>query len=490
MRHKNNLLFLQVGLTNRNETPPTKSSKDLPSTSTSDQLQNNNQNQVYTLGLSNGLKHLSKTENIPAGNPGQKSSNLSVFRIYPLSRSEEKGTQTLSKETTVCHKSVQCEIWSTNPTTYIHLQGNTSEDVGCCENTITNVHINTVPDKDKNTVEDGKENEDTETLTGPEKNAETRIDLSDIGSFEIQGNKKSTGYFAAKNQTNADVLDVKNDIALPTSQDKDKETFTKQSILTDDIRSLGRQNIERATLKEGVTSLANQDQNTEIVSKENTLRGTMASLIGQKKNTESYQSQNSVETCESNVEVETSKNQVSTQPPFNVSTSCLDNTIAQNDTALQKIGNDPMRKASEQVIRTVGYSVENVIPNTLLLLAENTEKGITTPERKVKAVSPTEKSTMITIGQTDKTAKVCDKPDQTSITDKTTESFSTPSHDSIADKNSNSKTYKSTALPGERHEITIPKDKTNEITMPCGETDKTTKHDGETDIVQQTRHHS
>ena len=266
-------------------------------------------------------------------------------------------------------------------------------------------------------------------------------------------------YFAAKNQTNADVLDVKNDIALPTSQDKDKETFTKQSILTDDIRYLGRQNIERTTLQEGVTSLANQDQNMEIVSKENTLRGTMASLIGKKKNTESYQSQNSVETCESNVEVETSKNQVLPQPPFNVSTSCLDNTIAQNDTALQKIGNDPMRKASEQVIRTVGYSVENVIPNTLLLLAENTEKGITTPE--VKAVSPTEKSTMIAISQTDKTTKVCDEPDQTGITDTTTESFSTPSHDSIADKNTNSKTYKSTALPGERHQITIPKGETN-----------------------------
>ena len=406
MRYKNNLLFLQVGLTNRNETPPTKSSNDLPSTSTSDQLQNNNQNQVYTLGLSNGLKRLSKTENIPAGNPDQKSSNLSVFRIYPLSRSEEKGTQTLSKETTVCHKSVQCEIWSTNPTTYIHLQGNTSEDVGCCENTITDVHINTVPDKDKNTVEDGKEKEDTETLIGPEKNAEKRINLSNIGSFEIQGNKKSTGYFAAKNQTNADILDVKNDIALPTSQDKDKETFTKQSILTDDIRYLGRQNIERTTLQEGVTSLANQDQNMEIVSKENTLRGTMASLIGQKKNTESYQSQNSVETCQSNVEVETSKNQVSTQPPFNVSTSCLDNTIAQNDTALQKIGNDPMRKASEQVIRTIGYSVENVIPNTPLILAENTGKGITTPDRKVKAVSPTEKTTIIAISQTDKTTKV------------------------------------------------------------------------------------
>ena len=445
---------------------------------------------MYTLGLSNGLKHLSKTENIPAGNPGQKSSNLSVFRIYPLSRSEEKGTQTLSKKTTVCHKSVLCEIWSTNPTTYTHLQGNTSEDAGCYENTITDVHINTVPDKDKNTVEDGKEKADTETLIDPEENAETRINVGDIGSFEIQDNKKSIGYFAAKNQTNADTSDVKNDIALPTSQDKDKETFTKQSILTDDIRSLGRQNIKRTTLKEGVTSLANQDQNMEIASKENTLRGTMASLIGQKKNTESYQSQNSVETCESNVEVETSKNQVSTQPPFNVSTSCLDNTIAQNDTALQKIGNDPMRKASEQVIRTVGYSVENVIPNTLILLAENTEKGITTPERKVKAVSPTEKTTMIAISQTDKTTKVCDKPNQTGITDKTTESFSTPSHDSIADKNTNSKTYKSTALPGERHQITIPKDETNEITMPCGETDKTTKHDGETDIVHQTTHHS
>ena len=195
---------------------------------------------MYTLGTSNGLKHLSKTENIPERNFGQKRSNLSVFRIYPLSRSQEKETQTLLKETLLCHKSVQCEIWSTNPTTCTHLQqghmGEVAEAV-CFEETIKDENTNTDSDEDKITIEDGKEREDAKSPTDPEENAETCISLSDAGSLEIKDIKESTGYSTVQNQNNAHILDATNDITSVIGQDKDKETFFKQSIPKDDTES-------------------------------------------------------------------------------------------------------------------------------------------------------------------------------------------------------------------------------------------------------------
>ena len=112
----------------------------MSSTSTSEELQANTLNQVYTLGLSNGLKHLSKITHQPARQPDQNASNVSVFRIYPLNRSKEKSTQTMevvTREVTVNDKSVQCEIWGTNPS--IRTKGNLSEDKRSITNSIQNI---------------------------------------------------------------------------------------------------------------------------------------------------------------------------------------------------------------------------------------------------------------------------------------------------------------------------------------------------------------
>ncbi|XP_028398078.1 uncharacterized protein LOC114521744 [Dendronephthya gigantea] len=105
------------------------SSQDLPSTSTLKHLQNNIQKQIYTLGVTDGLKHLSKSKDIPVGNTDQEESNLTVFRIYPLNKSKEKSTQTFlvdSTKPTVIHKAIQCEIWTSNTLNYP--EGNSCED--------------------------------------------------------------------------------------------------------------------------------------------------------------------------------------------------------------------------------------------------------------------------------------------------------------------------------------------------------------------------
>ena len=97
------------------------------------QPQNNSQNQVYTLGFSKALKHISKAKETAAAKSDQNDSNVSVFRIYPLSRLDEKGTQTLQLENTRAptnHKSVQCEIWSTNSFSNCK-DGNLGEDKEC-----------------------------------------------------------------------------------------------------------------------------------------------------------------------------------------------------------------------------------------------------------------------------------------------------------------------------------------------------------------------
>ena len=86
------------------------SSQELPSSSTSEQLANS-QSKVYTLGLSHGLQKRTK-EPAPRSQDHERS-DLSVFRIYPLSRSQDKGTQTDHNKTEaplVYHKSVQCQI--------------------------------------------------------------------------------------------------------------------------------------------------------------------------------------------------------------------------------------------------------------------------------------------------------------------------------------------------------------------------------------------
>ena len=216
-------------------------------------------------------------------------------------------------------------------------QGHTGEvaEAVHCEETIKDENTNTDSDEHKITVEDGKEREDAKSLTDPEENAETCISLSDAGSLETKDIKESTGYSTVQNQNSADILDATNDITSVIGQDKDKEKFSKQIIPKDETESsLDCQIAKRNILKEDVTSPTNQDQNREIVSKENTSSDKMGSLFVKDQCTEPHLVQNCVEICQSNVEVEASKAQVSNQPQLDVPTNCLNNTTVQNDTAL------------------------------------------------------------------------------------------------------------------------------------------------------------
>ena len=102
--------FFKVEETATSETKTSSSSQELPSSSTSEQLANSQSN-VYTLGFSHGLQKRTK-EPAPRSQDHERS-DLSVFRIYPLSRSQDKGTQTDHNKTEaplVYHKSVQCQI--------------------------------------------------------------------------------------------------------------------------------------------------------------------------------------------------------------------------------------------------------------------------------------------------------------------------------------------------------------------------------------------
>ena len=216
----------------------------MPHTSTSEQLQHDRQKQVYTLGLSNGLKHLSKTKEVPTRNPDQKGSNLSVFRIYPLSRSEEKGTQTLPVEntgTTVTHQSVQCEIWSTNPLTFT--KGNMTE--GSITHEIRDSKTGTLMKatrQDTNTEmhsglpditagADCEENDlKSNILPDQDKNTKTRPGLS-VVSCETNNDVKTSNYRVPSPpisdiQTNClDKTIVKNDTVHPeTTKDTERKT--------------------------------------------------------------------------------------------------------------------------------------------------------------------------------------------------------------------------------------------------------------------------
>ena len=193
-----------------------------------------------------------------------------------------------------------------------------------------------------------------------------------------------------------------------------------------------------------MTSPTNQDQNTEIVSKESISRDKMESLIGKDQCTEPHLVQNYVEICQSNVEVKPTKVQVSNQPQLDVRTNCLINTTVQNDTALQEIEKDPTKKPSEHVLQPVDcsqYSVEMVIPDESF--TKSTEKGDVPSESKVKEVSYCyADTTTMPIGHTNAAGS---ESDPNGVTDKATK---TPN------QISNIKTNESPKPFGERHQMT------------------------------------
>jgi hypothetical protein len=113
--------------------------------------------------------------------------------------------------------------------------------------------------------------------------------------------------------------------------------------------------------------------NTSADCEQNVLKGD------QDKNTKTRLSHNSElpgEICETNADVKPSNSRVPTPPILDIPTNCLDNTIVRNDPAFLETTKEPERKRSNQLLQPVGYSAENIIPDTPLILTENTDTVI------------------------------------------------------------------------------------------------------------------
>ena len=310
---------------------------------------------------------MSKPKELAAGNSDQNGSNaLTLFRIYPLSRSDEKGIQTSPVESTrtpVSHKSVQCEIWHTNPSTC--KENNSDEERTVDKNTKIGTTV-------KDTVED-----------------------------------KTTGTHSNSHS-------------------------------------------------------GHTDSNTAADCEQHVLKGYM--LTDEDKQTKSHLIHNSGLTVTENDQFKTSNHIESTSSRLEIHTNCSNNIIGKDEkTVKPQITKESEKKANNQIIQPVGYPTENIIPDTPLILTQNTDEAINDNEFNGRVdnqtLSHSGKSTIGTV-QTHDATTFYGEPGQNTNLDET---------------------ERSTTLHGEKEKSTIPNVQTDKTSIHQGETnEKTTPDDYKT----------
>ena len=351
--------------TDQKDTSKVPISQELTRTSTSELLQNNIQKQTYTLGATDGLKHLSRTKDIPVRNPDQTETNLTVFRIYPLNKSKEKSTQTLlvdRNKPTIIHKAIQCDIWTSNSLNYP--KGASYED----RKPTTNAAMDS--------------NDSGHPNTNIKSDTKEHILKSEMGSLVDQDVKKETN--------------LKSYIASPEHQGKSTNIESrKDSRLSD---KTGR-NIKSSTiLKLDVISLNGQDTGEEKDPQKNvpgeTTSTTPQDTLGDKElhtvQNKTIEIVSQLESdyktptdCESIVGIKKSSNRVPIPPLLEISANCWDNVTTSNTLEIDK---DTKKKISDEHLELTSPSNSNI--TTLMPSHQNSIKNIEKNVSQVSKISP------------------------------------------------------------------------------------------------------